>query len=219
MFKRLLRRISKPAKEPSDSRGDAGGTAEIIELGLNEPRTWVGNYPDVPPPESKLTLQMFVARFACGDIYGEDKPAIAADLLEAGYDTPSLRRLAGETQVHCHADAAGIVEQIMREAGFPVPFPLNCARLLVTRQIARKVIAGEREPWSAVRDLNDVWGWRRPETGIQDVDAILRAADEFVWDAEEERFRPVLDADVLEAFARLAKLTDAECAVPADRRS
>jgi hypothetical protein len=153
---------------------------------------------------------MFVARWVCGDIYGEDTPQLAADLLEAGYDTPPLRRLAGEMQVRCRADVAEIMERVTREAGLPVPFPLGQARMLVTRQIARKVIAGECKPWSAAGDLNGVWGWRT-ETDNHDVNAVRRAADDFVWDPDEQRFLPVIEADLLQAFARLAKMTDEQC--------
>jgi hypothetical protein len=181
----------------------------------------VGSYPDVPAPETSLTLELFVARFVCGDIYGEDTPALARDLLEAGYDTPSLRRLAGETQVHNHADAAELVYRISREAGFPVPFPVQRSRMLVSRQIARRVIAGERQPWAAVTDFKEIWGWRT-KTDNSDVNSIVDADDEFVWDPAEQQFRPVVDADLLLAFARVARMTDEECAIqhagPADSR-
>lgn len=204
-FKRWLTRVAPISTDPT-----AKEPLDLVELRLDDPRPWVGSYPDVPAPEPKQSLQMFVARFVCGDIYGEDTPSLAADLLESGYDTPSLRRLAGETRVHCNADADELMDRISREAGLPVPFPLRHARMLVARQIARKVIVRECDLWSGVRDLKDVWGWRE-QTEIEDVNAILRAADEFVWDPEEQRYRPVVDADLLDTFARLARLTDAQC--------
>ena len=206
-----LSRFRRWFNRRSSTTGPANDQPELIGLRLAEPRSWVGKFPGVPAPESSPTLQMFVARYTCGDIYGEDTPALARDLLEAGYDTPSLRRLAGETGIHCHADAAELMDRIAHEAGLPVSFPVVHARMLVTRQIARLVIAGEREPWRAVGDLNSVWGWDS-KTENQDVNTVL-AADDFVWDPEEQRFRPVVDADLLNSFARLATLTDEECQV------
>ncbi|UWZ84971.1 hypothetical protein [Occallatibacter riparius] len=218
MLNRFLRRIARSNPRGDSELGGASAPAEIVELRLSEPRPWVGKYPEIPPPESELSLQMFVARFVCGDIHGEDTAAIALDLLEAGYDTPSLRRLAGETQVHCDRDAVELMERITKEAGFPVPFPVQQARMLVSRQIARLVIAGEREPWRAVGDLDSVWGWYS-EVNNGDVNTIRRLGHDFVWDQEEQRFRPVVDADLLDSFARLAKLTDEECVAPGGMRS
>ena len=76
-------------------------------------------------------------------------PAIAADLLEAGYDTPSLRRLAGETLIRCSADAESLVKSVLRELGVTYPLSDRQARLLAARQVAREVIAGKLEPWTA----------------------------------------------------------------------
>jgi hypothetical protein len=211
MLKRLFRRNARPAKVNVGSvPGDPSGAAAILRLHLKEPGPWVGHYPDVPPPEQRLSLEMFVARFVCGDIYGEDTPEMAADLLEAGYDTPSLRRLAGEMQVHDRADASAYIDRIAREAGLPVPFPLRQAQMLVTQHIARKVIAGQLDPWRAVGDFEETWGWRT-DPQQSDIRLILAAADEFIWDQEAQRYRPVVDQDLVDAFARLARLGDEAC--------
>lgn len=191
---------------------------EIHALKLEEPRDWRSHYPDVPPPEHAPTVQLFLAKFACGDIHGEDTPALAADLLEAGFDFPSLRRLAGETQIRSHADAAELMERIAREAGLPVPFPIRQARLMVSRQIARRVIAGERDPWRGAVDLQGIWGWRS-DAGHGAIRAILSAADDDVWDDEAQKFRPVVDSDLLDSFACLARLNDDQLFGPGERTS
>lgn len=206
MLRVFLKRVLG-SREPDQSFGETLQDSGIYALKLDEPREWVGRYPDIPPPDRTLTLQMFAARFACGVIYGEDTPALAADLLEAGFDSPSLRRLAGETQVRCNADAAELVDRITREAGLPVPFPVEKARLLVSRQIARQVIAGERDPWRGAADLQGIWGWRSYPSDEQ-IRGILTAADEDAWDPKAQRFRPAVDSDLLDSFARLAMLRD-----------
>jgi hypothetical protein len=214
MLKGLFRRLAKPLKDGSTTeRGDTGAASEIVELRLTKPRHWIGRYPDVPPPEEGLSLEMFVATFTCRNMYGEDTPAIAADLLEAGYDTPTLRRLAGEMHVENHADASEYIDRIAREAGLPVPFPLRRAQMLVTRHLARKVIAGQLDLWRAVGEFEETWGWRT-DPHQPDIKLVLVSVGEFVWDQEEQRFRPVVDADLLDAFARLARLTDEECVAP-----
>jgi hypothetical protein len=68
-------------------------------------------------------------------------PSIATDLLEAGYDSPSLRRLAGEMNVQCSAD---VEELVFHELSAPYPLSETEARLILVRQLAREVIAGER---------------------------------------------------------------------------
>lgn len=42
-------------------------------------------------------------------------PSIAADLLEAGYDSPTLRRIAGEMNVSSSSDVEALVERMFRE--------------------------------------------------------------------------------------------------------
>jgi hypothetical protein len=46
-----------------------------------------------------------------------DMPRVAADLLEAGFDTPATRRLAGETQINNSADAQPLVSRMFSELG------------------------------------------------------------------------------------------------------
>jgi hypothetical protein len=180
---------------------------EILELKLGEPRDWVGNFLDVPLPEVKLSPQMFAARWICGDIYGEDTQAIAADLLEAGYDSPSLRQLAGAIQIQSRADAADLMKRIIREFNLPVQFPVDQACLIVSRQIARTVIAGRRDPWRGCADIELIWSGHAEHRIVK---AILAAADDLVWDSERQTYRPVVDSDLLKSFAELGKLTDSD---------
>lgn len=51
---------------------------------------------EIPLPDPSLTPILIAARWVSHDLYNQDMPGIAADLLEAGYDTPALIRLAGE---------------------------------------------------------------------------------------------------------------------------
>jgi hypothetical protein len=58
-------------------------------------------FPDVPVPKAPTVPELLAARWIAGDLRPEQTPGIAADLLEAGLDTPSMRKLAGEIHVRC----------------------------------------------------------------------------------------------------------------------
>jgi hypothetical protein len=160
------------------------------------------SFPAVPPPENSLSPSMLAARWVSHDLYGEDMPSVAADLLERGLDSPSLRRLAGEMNVTHSADVAPLVAAAFRELGTTWPQSERDAKLIASRQVAREVIHGQRNPWQAASHLEIViwsWGMDAPELA-----AIGAIGDEVNWDASYRRSLHVLEADLLAAFARLA---------------
>lgn len=59
----------------------------------------------------------------------------------------------------------------------------------------------------APANLELIWGWQSDVSHI-DVGTILNCADDVIWDKKAQRYRPIVDFDLLESFARLAKLTD-----------
>ncbi|WP_263356021.1 hypothetical protein [Acidicapsa ligni] len=183
---------------------------ELTLLHLEMARPLTEMFPEVPPPDSPLTLILLAARWLSHDLHGEEMPRIAADLLEAGFDTPALVRLAGETEIHSTADAKPLVTQVFRELGIPDTFSETHAKLIATRQIAREVIAGTRDPYRAARHLEFILWSRKPAT--DDLVRLFDIRDEFKWDAEERRSLPALLADQLQTFARLATLTDEQIA-------
>jgi hypothetical protein len=132
-------------------------------------------------------------------------PGIAADLLEAGFDTPALRRLAGETQTNGSAEVEFLVGRTFRELGIRYPLKEEEAKLIASRQIAREVIAGSRNARAAANHLEIViWG-RIP--GNDELDVIFSVNDEIDWDAPERRSLAELDAALISAFARLGMVS------------
>lgn len=135
-------------------------------------------------------------------------PRIAADLLEAGNDTPTIRRLAGEMNVRSSSDVETLVERMFRE--FAIRYPLSQveANLIISRQIAREVIAGLQNPWAAANKLEiAIWGWHAPSSTLGAIFGINEAID------IEPKYRPSLEAlrkELLDSFATLARLTDQE---------
>ncbi|WP_263351585.1 hypothetical protein [Acidicapsa acidisoli] len=130
-------------------------------------------------------------------------PGVAADLLELGYDSPSLRRLAGEIEIHNSADAEPLVAKMFHELDVCYPSSERMSKLITSRQIAREVIAGLRDPWKAASDLGPVWQWQPGIPELQDIDSILDEAD---WSREHRRSSPELKVALLDAFARLGTM-------------
>ncbi len=181
---------------------------ELTILKLERPRDWSEQYPDVPKPGTGLSVQLIAARWVCHDLYGEDMPHIAADLIEAGHDSAALRRLAAETEAECLADVEPLVARLFRDFNIPYPLPDEQAQLVFARQIAREVIAGHRDPWSGAYDLEKAVSRRRPKNA--DLASIFSLNDEGIWDGEYQRFVPVSTVELIEVLARIGKLTDEE---------
>jgi hypothetical protein len=182
---------------------------DFSDLYTSRPISHSQEYPDVPPPDMALSPHLLAARWQSHDLYGEDMPRVAADLLEAGHDTPSLIRLAGEINVGSSADVEPLVGRMFRELGIRYPISETEANLIVSRQIAREVIAVERNAWAAANHLEiAIWGWRG--SAIPTLEEIFMINDEIDWDLGYGRSLEDLRRSLLDCFASLARLTDKE---------
>jgi hypothetical protein len=171
-------------------------------LYTDPPKDYSGRFPDLPRPGSRLSLELLAARWTCHDLYGEDMPRVAADLLEAEFDSPALRRLAGEILVERSADVEELVGRVFRELGISLPLSEYQAKMIFTRQIAREVIWGERNAWVAANYLEiAIWGW---QSGNIDLNTLFELNDAIDLDP---LYRPPfesIESDLVETFARLA---------------
>jgi hypothetical protein len=150
-----LKNIFKAQMRQSDSAKEKQG---LRHLYTDPPVSYSDRYPEVPEPEPRLSPTLLAARWASHDLYGEDMPSLAADLLESGLDTPSIRRLAGEMRVACSADVEEIVGRMFHELSVPYPISETEARANFALQVAREVIAGERNAWAAASHIEiGVW--------------------------------------------------------------
>jgi hypothetical protein len=152
--------------------------------------------------------ELVAARWAAGDIRPEHTPAIAADLLESGLDTPSMRRLAGEMCVRCTADVEPLVTRMFRELGVEMPASAEEAKHRATRQIAREVIAGTRNPWRAGEELYRIWSyeiWHHQHLcEIAQILECLTSASIYRGEL------PQLTGELIESFARLGAYAEGE---------
>jgi hypothetical protein len=159
-------------------------------------------FPEVPAPGDPLSPTLLASRWVSGDLRGEDMPGVAADLLEAGYDSRSLRRLAGEMQASNSEALEPLVGAVFSELGVNYPMSEREAKIIASRQIAREVIARKRNPWTEANHLEiAIWNWV-PET--PELELIFSINDEVDWDSAERRTLPELKKALLRAFARLA---------------
>jgi hypothetical protein len=178
-----------------------GKREDFSGLYTDAPISFAEEFPDVPVPEPRLSPMLLAARWSRRDLYGDDMPAIAADLLEAGFDTPSIRRLAGEINVACSADVEELVGRMFRELSVPYPPSESEAKLIFTRQVAREVIAGQRNAWAAAKHLEKgVTGWGAEPADLQ---VVFGLRDEINWDTANRGQIPTLTAELIQTFARL----------------
>ena len=188
---------------PTAAASGSGRTPAQAVVPFAGARSWANAYPDVPAPSPDMAL--FAARWTCGAIHGEDAPEAARELLNAGFESPGLRRLARASEIISSIDIAELLEQVLREFNVPVPFPLQQARMLVTRHIARQVIAGLADPWHACARLDMIWGWTPDDEDLRSIHACMEKSN---WDPELQRYVPPGVCDLIPAFARLAQRTD-----------
>jgi hypothetical protein len=181
---------------------------DFWDLYTRSPTSLAATYTDVPVPDPPYSPYLLAARWTVHDLYGEDMPRIAADLLEAGHDTPATRRLAGEMNISSSSEVQLLVERLFKEFAIRYPLSRAEANLIISRQVAREVIAGILNPWAAANKLEiAIWGWHPPNSTLGAIFGINEAID------IEPQYRPPLETlrkELLDSFASLARLTDEE---------
>jgi hypothetical protein len=159
--------------------------------------------PNAPPPMSPLDPVLIAARWVCEDLLPENVPAIAVDLIEAGYEQPAVYRVAAEDRVTSRAQIERLLQEIFSAVGAAYPMPLRQARQVMSRQIAREVLAELKDPWNAALQLDRlVPHW---ETDDENVLAVYDIADEASWDSGYGRDQSVLESELIEVFWKLAR--------------
>ena len=134
-------------------------TQDFRTLFTDPPISFSDQFPEIPQPDNDLTPQLLAARWTMRSLRGEDMPIIAANLLEAGHDTLSLRRLAGEINIDHSEDIEALVTKVFKDLSAQYPLTEEEAKFICTRQIAREVIAGKRNFWAAASYLSKaLWG-------------------------------------------------------------
>jgi ABC-type transport system substrate-binding protein len=88
---------------------------------------------------------LFAARWYCSFLYPEEMPLFAADALEAGYDGPALRRLAGMVKP-TSTDIGDLFKQSLTEIGTVTIHNAEQAAVLLARTTAQDIVEGRIDP-------------------------------------------------------------------------
>ena len=132
-------------------------------------------------------------------------PQIATRLLERGFDTPSVRRVAGE-QPHCRADMSEMAGKMFSELGAGGEYTREQALKVICLAVATEVRRGTRKPADAVLTVSSLYDWRAHEPVTQII--LLNYAYEHLLDDDPIASFSDLDAQARAAFAELeSKLT------------
>jgi len=110
--------------------------------------------------------------------------------------------------VKCLADVQSLVIKMLGELGVKVPDPEAEAKQLSTRQIAREVIAGMRNPWKSALELERIWNyeiWHHKD--LCDVAQILEELD---CPSIARGALPQLTEELVEVFASLGAYAEGE---------
>jgi hypothetical protein len=103
--------------------------------------------------EHKLELERLAEMYVFGILPAERLPAAAADALEAGLDSPSLRQLAGADDDDTES-IRNLFNKSLNELGVPLPSPSEAA-LSIARRIAGDIVRGKIDPYEGARQI---WG-------------------------------------------------------------
>jgi hypothetical protein len=95
--------------------------------------------------EEVFNPDLFVARWYCSKVGPEDMPKFAADALEAGYDGPALRRLAGLSKPTA-AEVGDLFQRALGEIGTVTILSKEQAVWSLSRSTASAIVAGRRDP-------------------------------------------------------------------------
>lgn len=98
-----------------------------------------------------MKLDTIAAKYRLGLLAPAELPQIGIEALEAGFDTPALRQLAGEDG-NDFDGVKQLFEKALMEIGNDLP-PQDEAALLVARSIAEEVIGGQLDPYEGARRI------------------------------------------------------------------
>ena len=99
-----------------------------------------------------FNAKAFAARWYASLLFPEDVPKFAGDALEAGYDGPALRRLAGLIRP-TSVDIYPWIDTALKEIGHVEPFSKEAALVEVGRDVAERIVNGSLAPLDGCRIL------------------------------------------------------------------
>jgi hypothetical protein len=130
----------------------------------------------------------------------QDLPQLATDALVAGWDTQSLRVLAGEGPNSYPLDIGDLFARALEELGRPVPSPAR-ARWLFIQYLCWLVVTDQVSPLDGAKRLERIHFWEPPE--VVELGHISGLVDE--WEGEWVRGRSGVETELRRAAQELLK--------------
>lgn len=128
------------------------------------------------------TLSLDASSIVLGVIRSDGLPAVAATALADGWDSPSLRVLAGSPR--SDPDVRSLFERALSELNVSLPTPRE-AVIVLANDIAASVLAGTVAPYDGAQRITEL-SLRLPEDAehLHELDTFIYAASE--WDDRPE---------------------------------
>lgn len=141
---------------------------------------------------------LFVAKWYCERVWPEDMPGFSADALEAGFDGPALRRLAGLIRP-TSPDVGNLFVRALDEIGTIEIRSKEQAIFKLARILAKAIVDGQVDPILGARGLARY----ALEAGYpEELAQFDQLADEPLW-GEYARSRDLLRADIIAEAKKL----------------
>ena len=127
-----------------------------------------------------MNTDTLLAKHVLGLLPVEALPGIALDAIQAGYDSPSLRQLAGASEYDTE-EAHRLFGKAIQELGLPIPQAPE-GGLTLARDIAREVVSGAIAPYEGAKRIWDQIYTRLPE--LKQLKPFVGLASEYEDDLE-----------------------------------
>jgi hypothetical protein len=128
----------------------------------------------------------------------QDLPQLATDALVAGWDTQSLRVLAGEPPNAYAHDPGDLFARALQELGRPVPSPAR-ARWLFIQYLCWLIVTDQVSPLDGGRRMERIHYWEHPE--VLELGHISGLVDE--WEGQWGRARQAVETELRQAAQEL----------------
>ncbi|MEV6791656.1 hypothetical protein AB0M87_06590 [Streptomyces sp. NPDC051320] len=164
------------------------------------------------PEAAANALQDHAALWSMGEVPARDVVSAACDALVAGLDSPGLRILAACTRAEADYDVHYLLPPALDELGLTFyPVAGEAGQEAAVRALARRMLAGELEPWELTFRIHQRYGHELPLT-----ERLAELDDEYAILEDTGKAVAQVNAEVTAEARRLA--AGARLSAPGSRR-
>jgi hypothetical protein len=144
-----------------------------------------------------MNWKEITAKYVLGLLSSDDLAAIGMEAIVVGYDSPSLRQLAGRSGDSEETDKLFL--RTMRELNVKIPL-MSEAGIQVARHIARDILAKKIQPYEGAKQIWDIVYTRLPE--LKELRPFVGLASEYEDDVQH---REAYSLDIISECEKLLK--------------